>query len=305
MAVAPLVTVLIPTHDHGPLLRYSVESALAQTVEELEVFVVGDGAPDVTRELMREFASRDDRVRFFDNEKGPRHGEIHRHAALAEASGDVVMYLSDDDLWFPDHVATMLEALPELDLVSAAWVTLHPDGTLVGLARDLSQSRDEFLREVRAPGIPLSCAAHTMVAYRSLPYGWRTTPDGIATDRYMWRQFLSDPSCRVGTTRRPTLLVLASTLRTSMTLDERLEEMRTWSVRVHDPVNRREIFVGVCASLVDQLLELRVRYRREREKLLRTRERLRVERERSQRGLVRSTRIRLNRVRRGRHDPPR
>src|SRR5438876_12186578 len=40
------VTVLVPTHDHGPLLRLSLRSALTQTVSELEIFVVGDGVPD-------------------------------------------------------------------------------------------------------------------------------------------------------------------------------------------------------------------------------------------------------------------
>ena len=50
-------TVLIPTHDHGRTLLRSVPSALAQTVSELEVFVVGDGVPDETRELMAELAA--------------------------------------------------------------------------------------------------------------------------------------------------------------------------------------------------------------------------------------------------------
>jgi glycosyltransferase involved in cell wall biosynthesis len=97
-------TVLIPTHDHGPTLRYAVQSALAQTVADLEVLVLGDGAPDVTRELMDELTRADPRVRWLDNPKGPRNGELHRHAALQEAQGEIVCYLSDDDLWLPGHV---------------------------------------------------------------------------------------------------------------------------------------------------------------------------------------------------------
>src|SRR5215210_721750 len=69
-------TVLIPTHDHGPLLLHSARSALAQTVEEIEVFISGDGVPEVTREIVSEL-KRDERVRFFDHPKGPRHGEIY------------------------------------------------------------------------------------------------------------------------------------------------------------------------------------------------------------------------------------
>src|SRR6185437_15846190 len=99
--VSTAATVLIPTHDHGRTLLRSVPSALAQTVSELEVFVVGDGVPDETRELMTELAAADNRVRFFDNPKGERHGEAHRHAALQEARGEIVCYLSDDDVWLP------------------------------------------------------------------------------------------------------------------------------------------------------------------------------------------------------------
>ncbi len=62
-------TVVIPTYDHGPTLRYAVQSALAQTVADLEVLVVGDGVPDVTRELMAELTAADPRVRWFDNAK--------------------------------------------------------------------------------------------------------------------------------------------------------------------------------------------------------------------------------------------
>ena len=41
----------------------------------------------------------------FDFPKGDRHGEAHRHAALAEARGELVAHICDDDLWFPEHLA--------------------------------------------------------------------------------------------------------------------------------------------------------------------------------------------------------
>jgi glycosyltransferase involved in cell wall biosynthesis len=104
MSVA--ATVIVPTHDHGPTLRLSVGSALAQTIEDIEVLVIGDGVPDVTREIVGELSRNDERLRFFDHPKGLRHGELYRHEALAQARGEIVCYLSDDDLWFPEHVAT-------------------------------------------------------------------------------------------------------------------------------------------------------------------------------------------------------
>ena len=47
----PAATVLIPTHDHGRTLGFAVHSALAQTEDDLEVLIVGDGASEETREV--------------------------------------------------------------------------------------------------------------------------------------------------------------------------------------------------------------------------------------------------------------
>ena len=56
-------TVLIPTHDHGPTLRYAVASALQQTVQDLEIFVIGDGVTDEGRAVVAELVRADPRVR--------------------------------------------------------------------------------------------------------------------------------------------------------------------------------------------------------------------------------------------------
>lgn len=82
----PRATVLIPTFDHGETLLYSVRSALRQTVSDIEIFVVGDGVPTPARRFIEELIAEDPRVRFFANDKGPRHGEVHRARALPTAA---------------------------------------------------------------------------------------------------------------------------------------------------------------------------------------------------------------------------
>src|SRR5256885_5428375 len=105
---------------------------------DLEVFVIGDGVPDVTRELMAELAAADQRVRFFDHPKGPRHGERYRHAALHEARGEIVCYLCDDDLWLPGHVEHLRELLHESDFAHSLPFWIDPDGVVHPLRVDLS-----------------------------------------------------------------------------------------------------------------------------------------------------------------------
>ena len=249
---APLATVVIPTHDHGPLVRLSALSVLGQTVGDLELFIVGDGAPYETRRIVGELHRQDERVRFFENPKGPSRGEIHRHAALQHAEGRCVMYLADDDLWLPDHVETMLGVLERADFATAAGFVGRVDGRLSRprLRNFSSPMAREALLASRTGPTGLSYVAHTMSAYRALPFGWRTTPKG-PTDRYMWQQFFAeDPSLRVDTALRPTVLQLPSPRRRNMTIPERLEEMTGWWDRIEDPVLRGEIYAHACTELL-------------------------------------------------------
>ena len=97
----PRATVVIPTFDHGPLLGLAVDSALRQSVP-VEVFIVGDGVPEAHKAFIRDLTAGDARVRFFDHPKSPGRGEAYRHAALAQARGEIVCYLCDRDLWLAD-----------------------------------------------------------------------------------------------------------------------------------------------------------------------------------------------------------
>lgn len=243
--MSPRATVVVPTHDHGPTLLRSIPSALAQTVADIEVFVIGDGAPDATREIVARLAKEDDRVRFFDNPKGPRHGEIYRHAALSEASGNIVCYLSDDDLWIPEHVEVMETLLEMADFAHSYIVRVDPDGSIGYTSCDLSIG---WFRRRMLDGenfIPLSCGGHTLEMYRRLPFGWRTTPEGLPTDLYMWQQFLSEQGCRAASGTRPTVLQFATADRPEWNMDRRLAELDRWVARMGDQRWREEVLERV------------------------------------------------------------
>ncbi len=251
MSVA--ATVIVPTHDHGPTLRSSLGSALAQTVEDIEVLVIGDGVPDVTREIVGELSRTDERVRFFDHPKGPRHGELYRHEALAQARGEIVCYLSDDDLWFPEHIETMHEALVQSDFAGGHAVHVTPAGELLTWPSDLSLPwfRERMLAG-QANFVPLSCAAHTLDVYRRLPEGWSPAPLSSATDVFMWRKVLRLPGLRARSTTLPTVVHLPSTLRRGWTPEARAAELEPWARRVADPEWRNEFRAEVLNVVLRQ-----------------------------------------------------
>jgi GalNAc5-diNAcBac-PP-undecaprenol beta-1,3-glucosyltransferase len=257
----PIVaTVMIPTFNHGPTLRHSVGSALEQTVSDIEIFIVGDGVTDDTREIVASLKSQDERVRFFDNPKGPRTGEIHRHQALAQAGGEIVCYLSDDDLWLPDHVETMRELLHEADYANALMLHLDAAGGLGVAPLDLSYPGERELVVMGRKGTSLSSMAHTVEMYRRLPFGWRTTPDGIYTDYYMQQQFLGEASCRAVSSMRPTMLKFKSPDRAGWTLDQRVRELEEWRRKFTNPAEREKFVYQVLDVLVREEVALRHRF---------------------------------------------
>src|SRR2546423_576572 len=214
---------------------HSVGSVLDQTIEEIEVFIVGDGVPDSGRDVIADLCHRDKRIRFFDNPKGARHGELHRHAALTEARGRIVCYLSDDDLWLPKHVETMEEVLSDAEFASALCAGIRPDQTFYSLLGDVGLPTFRDFMLAGSNFVPLSCGAHLLVTYRKLPFGWRTTPEDVATDLYMWQEFLEQSAVRGRGAEEITVLHLASALRRSWTFDERLAELERWSERMTAP----------------------------------------------------------------------
>jgi glycosyltransferase involved in cell wall biosynthesis len=227
-------TVLIPTHNHGPLLELSVRSALAQTVDRIEVLIVGDGATPETRTVAHRMTEIDPRVRYFDYPKSPRTGEAYRHELLLKARSRIVCYLSDDDLWLPNHLAVMSRLLERADFAHTQMVAIEPGGTVHPTAADLSRP---YYRAKLLGGnnrVPLTCAGHTLVAYRRLPHGWRSTPVGTPTDLYMWQQFLQNPDLLAVSSPEPTAVVFPSPDRREWTLAERLAEMSAWAARLPD-----------------------------------------------------------------------
>lgn len=227
----PVAAVLVPTHEHPATLDLAVRSALEQTVEEIEVLILGDGVGEETREVASGLLREDRRVRFLDLPKGPNHGEVHRGTAIESTEATIVCYLCDDDLLLPEHVESMRELLAEADLAHSQNGYLEADGSWHHFFADLSSPacRAWILRP-RSNVVSLTGTAHTVAAYRRLPHGWRTTPAGHWPDHYMWQQFLAEPWVRAVTAPRVTALQFPSHLcgREDWPPERRRAELEGW-----------------------------------------------------------------------------
>ncbi|MEO1236573.1 MAG: glycosyltransferase family 2 protein [Planctomycetota bacterium] len=117
------MSVLMTAYNAERYVAATVESVLAQTMEEFEFVVVDDGSTDGTAELLRGFAERDGRVRVIS---GPNQG-IPRAAntGLAACRAALVARIDADDLAEPDRLERQAAYMNEHAEVVAAgsWVT--------------------------------------------------------------------------------------------------------------------------------------------------------------------------------------
>jgi glycosyltransferase involved in cell wall biosynthesis len=118
------VTVLIPTYNRAEFLDDAIESVLGQDYERLELLVLDDGSSDRTPKLLEGYAERQPAARF----RWARHDNMGQARTLNRgfemAKGDVVGYLSSDDMLLPGAVpklAAVFAAEPDVVVAYPAW----------------------------------------------------------------------------------------------------------------------------------------------------------------------------------------
>jgi len=103
--VAPLISVIIPTHNRPVFLKYALESLVNQTYRNFEVIVVNNGTVDVVKII--ESYSTQIRVALFQSNV-PDSVSLAKNIGIKNAKGKYIAFLDDDDWYHPDHLTILL-----------------------------------------------------------------------------------------------------------------------------------------------------------------------------------------------------
>ena len=102
---SPSVSVVIPTCSRPTLVVRAVQSALQQTMSDLEVIVVIDGMDKETESALESIAAPRLRVLPLPKRLG---GARARNEGVQAAMGEWVAFLDDDDEWLPEKLEKQL-----------------------------------------------------------------------------------------------------------------------------------------------------------------------------------------------------
>jgi glycosyltransferase involved in cell wall biosynthesis len=130
----PLVSIVIPTYNRAQLLPEALDACLSQTYHNLEIVVVNDGSRDNTDELLASYASKDSRLRFVSKPNEGIPDTVNR--GFRESRGRYVTWTSDDNYYYPEAIAEMvqfLESHPDVAMVYTDHRCIDGDGKDLGV----------------------------------------------------------------------------------------------------------------------------------------------------------------------------
>lgn len=119
----PKVSIWLTSYNHGELLRESIESALNQTYQDYELVIVDDCSTDNSRDIIREYAQKDSRIRTVFHEKNIGHSGLKEE--VDNFAGEYVAILCGDDKWKEDKLEKQVEVLDKYENVAACFTDVQ------------------------------------------------------------------------------------------------------------------------------------------------------------------------------------
>jgi glycosyltransferase involved in cell wall biosynthesis len=163
----PKVSVIVPVYQVEKYLAKCLQSLCEQTLKDIEILVVNNGASPAERRIINKFSASDDRIIVINHEKNIGLGYA-RNSALEIAKGDYISFVDSDD-WVDKGMmeAFYLEAIrTDADLV-------------LGTFYEVSSNE----RVIKT--IPLDA---TIWQFK-VPFSWRAHPDIFYLPTPVWDKF--------------------------------------------------------------------------------------------------------------------
>jgi glycosyltransferase involved in cell wall biosynthesis len=94
----PLVSIITPLFNRADIIHETANSIFCQTYSNWEWVIVDDGSTDNSWEIVNEYTVKDERVKVFTRERGPKGACTCRNIAVEKSLGDYLIFLDTDDL---------------------------------------------------------------------------------------------------------------------------------------------------------------------------------------------------------------
>lgn len=109
-----IVSVIIPVYNVEKYLAECLDSIVNQTYKNLEIICINDCSPDNSGEILKDYASRDNRIKIIEHQSN-KGLSISRNEGLEAASGDYIYIIDSDDWIDSDYIEKMVNTAKDTD----------------------------------------------------------------------------------------------------------------------------------------------------------------------------------------------
>ena len=138
-----LVSIALCTYNGERFLTEQLDSIINQTYRNLEIIVVDDRSDDATVEIIKSFAAKDDRIKFYENEINLGYNKNFERA-LRLTTGEYIAISDQDDIWEADKIQELVSNVGGNWLIFSNSVLITEDGrvTTNKLLKSYNYNRD-------------------------------------------------------------------------------------------------------------------------------------------------------------------
>jgi glycosyltransferase involved in cell wall biosynthesis len=106
-----LVSIITPVYNGARFMRYTIDSVLAQTYQDWEMWIVDDGSKDSSADIARSYACQDERIHVLQQANAG--SAAARNNGIRHAQGRYIVLLDSDDVWEPSFLEDQLRFMQE------------------------------------------------------------------------------------------------------------------------------------------------------------------------------------------------
>lgn len=186
----PQISVIVPIYKiPEAYLRRAIESAIHQTIQDIEIILVDDGSPDQSGAICDEYACADKRIRVAHKENGGV--SRARNTGIELARGNWICFLDPDD-WMPeDALEKLLDGAHNTgaDIVIGGFQFYHEEkeGKAVGFSQSMRVIENDCVRDYAKF---IVCPNYTNVKQHNINWGTalqNSVPWGKLYTRTLWQ----------------------------------------------------------------------------------------------------------------------
>lgn len=145
------ISVVLPVYNGSRTIAKAVDSVLSQTYKNLELIIVNDCSSDNTLEIIKELATKDDRIKIHNNEYNMKL-PISLNNGFELATGDYYTWTSDDNVYKENALevlANVLNSNEDVDLVYSDFNMVEVDGSIRSVEK---KAEPEMLKYINCVG---------------------------------------------------------------------------------------------------------------------------------------------------------